>query len=310
MKIRFIDDLKIYMSISLLLIIISIGAVFVKGFNYGIDFSGGNLFQITYDNGITLSGVNEKLDTISNEIPQLSANSRKVQISDDKVVILRSQEITEAEKEKVLETLKSLGTYKIDKVEKVGASIGEELKYSAIYSLGIGAILIVIYITIRFEFVFAISAVIALIHDIIIAMGAVVLLGFEINTPFIAAVLTILGYSINDTIVIYDRVRENLAARRRTKLSIQAILENSIGQVISRSVNTSLTTLFSIVALLIFGGDSLKTFIVTLLIGVLIGTYSSLFIATPLVYLLSKNKKTLEEFDAEKKEDEEDKILV
>ncbi|MDR3258099.1 MAG: protein translocase subunit SecF, partial [Fusobacteriaceae bacterium] len=233
-----------------------------------------------------------------------------VQISDDKVVILRSQEINEDEKVIVLETLKSLGTYKIDKVEKVGASIGEELKYSAIYSLGIGAILIVIYITIRFEFIFAISAVIALIHDIIIAMGAVVLLGYEINTPFIAAILTILGYSINDTIVIYDRVRENLAARRRTKLSIQEILENSINQVISRSINTSITTLFSIIALLIFGGDSLKTFIVTLLIGVLVGTYSSLFVATPLVYLLSKNKKTLEEFDVEKKEDDEEKILV
>ncbi|MDR3258350.1 MAG: protein translocase subunit SecF, partial [Fusobacteriaceae bacterium] len=116
MKIRFVEDLKIYMSISLLFIIISIAAVFVKGFNYGIDFSGGNLFQVTYDNNITLSEVNEKLDKIANDIPQMNANSRKVQISDDKVVILRSQEINEDEKVIVLETLKSLGTYKIDKV--------------------------------------------------------------------------------------------------------------------------------------------------------------------------------------------------
>jgi len=309
MKLNLIKHRKIYLWIPVALMAVSLAAILFKGLNYGIDFSGGNLFQVTFEKPVTLTEVNESLDKIAGEIPQLNATSRKVQLSEERVVILRSQEITEDEKDKVLENLRSIGNYSIDKIEKVGASIGEELKFAAIWSLVVGAVLIVLYITFRFEFFFAVAAVICLLHDVIIACGGISLLGYEVNNPFIAAILTMVGYSINDTIVIFDRVRENLTARRRLRLSTEQILETSVNQCVRRSLNTSLTTMFAVLALLIFGGDSLKSFVVALLIGVVVGTYSSMFLATPLVYIMTKNRNSLEKFD-EKEKEEEEKILV
>ena len=281
---------KLYLTISVVAVVLSLIIFFVKGLNYGIDFSGGNLFQLKY-NGTTVSlnQINENLDKLAEELPQVNSNSRKVQISNDGTVIVRVPELNEADKDKVLESLKNLGAYNLDKEDKVGASIGDDLKKSAIYSLGIGAILIVIYITMRFEFSFAIGGILSLLHDIIIAVGFIALMGYEVDTPFIAAILTILGYSINDTIVIYDRIRENLK-RKHKGWTLEECMDNSINQTAIRSLNTSVTTLFSVIAILVFGGASLKTFIMTLLIGILAGTYSSIFVATPIVYLLNKKK--------------------
>ena len=167
--------------------------------------------------------------------------------------------------------------------------MGEELKTSAVYALLIGGALIVLYITLRFEFKFAVAAITALLHDIIISVGAIALLGYEVNTPFIAAVLTLLGYSINDTIVVFDRIRETV--RRKNSGNLGECIDKSINQVMTRSINTSLTTFLAVVAILVFGGGSLKTFITTLLFGVIAGTYSSIFVASPVVYLLEKGKK-------------------
>lgn len=286
-----IKNIKIYLSISIVLVALSIVIFFTKGLNYGIDFSGGNLFQFKYnETTVTLSQINENLDKLSEELPQVNSNSRKVQLSDDGTVIVRVPELSEADKNKVLNNLKELGSYTLDKEDKVGASIGDDLKKSAIYSLGIGAILIVIYITMRFEFSFAIGGILSLLHDIIIAVGFIALMGYEVDTPFIAAILTILGYSINDTIVIYDRIRENLKRRHNKNWTLEECMDESVNQTAIRSINTSVTTLFSVIAILVFGGASLKTFIMTLLIGILAGTYSSIFIATPIVYLLNKRK--------------------
>ena len=208
--------------------------------------------------------------------------------------------------------MKKIGNFEINKEEKVGASVGEELKTSAILALSIGAVLIILYITFRFEFTFAVAAVAALFHDLIIAIGVIALLGYEIDTPFIAAILTILGYSINDTIVVFDRIRENM--KRKNRGTFEQCLDKSVNQVMIRSLNTSVTTLFAIIAILVFGGDSLKTFIMTLLIGILAGTYSSVFIATPLVYIFDKNKKGpnkgFNSFKEETKKENEEKILV
>ena len=282
--------IKLYLSISTVLVTLSIIVFFTKGLNYGIDFSGGNLFQLKYtETTVTLNQINENLDKLAEELPQVNSNSRKVQISNDGTVIVRVPELNEADKDKVLESLKNLGAYNLDKEDKVGASIGDDLKKSAIYSLGIGAILIVIYITMRFEFSFAVGGILSLIHDIIIAVGFIALMGYEVDTPFIAAILTILGYSINDTIVIYDRIRENLK-RKHKGWTLEECMDESVNQTAIRSINTSVTTLFSVIAILIFGGASLKTFIMTLLIGILAGTYSSIFVATPIVYLLNKRK--------------------
>ena len=316
MQIGVIRNCKKYLGLSLVLVIISIAVLIFKGLNYGIDFSGGNLIQVKCENNITLKEINSVLDNVAKVVPQLSPNSRKVQVSEDNTVIIRSQELSEAQKELVLEDLKEVGTYKLDKVDKVGASIGKELKTSAIYSLAIGTVLIILYITLRFEFLFSIGAVTALLHDIIIAVGVIAILGYEVDTPFIAAVLTILGYSINNTIVVFDRVRENLRRKTKEKLSFEEILDRSINQVMIRTINTSVTTLFAIVAILIFGGDSLRTFIVTLLVGILAGTYSSIFVATSIMYLLDRKKTKNggsgieKKLQREEKKESKEKIVV
>ena len=290
-NLHIIRNIKYYLSVSIVLVVLSIVVFFAKGLNYGIDFTGGNLFQLKYnDKKVTLAEINENLDKLSEKLPQVNSNSRKVQISEDGTVILRVPELKEEDKKEVLNSLQELGAFNLDKEDKVGASIGDDLKKSAIYSLGIGAILIVLYITLRFEFSFAIGGILSLLHDIIIAVGFIALMGYEVDTPFIAAILTILGYSINDTIVIYDRIRENLKRRHTKNWTLEDCMDESVNQTAIRSLNTSITTLFSVIALLIFGGASLKTFIMTLLIGILAGTYSSIFIATPIVYILNKRK--------------------
>lgn len=316
MQIAIVKNTKKFLGLSIVLVVLSLGVIFTKGLNYGIDFSGGSLTQVKFEKQVTLGEVNNALDLIAKNIPQLSANSRKVQVSEGNTVIIRTQELTEEQKAAVLESLNTIGKYDIDKVEKVGASIGKELKTSAVYSLLIGAVLIVAYITMRFEFIFSIGAIVALIHDLIIAIGVISLLGYEVDTPFIAAVLTILGYSINDTIVVFDRIRENIKRKTKKRLTFEEILDKSINQVMIRSINTSVTTLFAIIAILVFGGDSLRTFIVTLLVGILAGTYSSVFIATPIVYLLDKNKRDKgdggieRKLQKEEKEETKEKILV
>lgn len=312
MQIEIIKNSKKFLGISAVFLIISLVVFFAKGLNYGIDFSGGNLFQLKFEKSITLNQINNNLDEIAKTIHQVNPNSRKVQISEDNTVIIRTPELKESQKTEVLNNLKKIGNFEINKEEKVGASVGEELKTSAILALSIGAVLIILYITFRFEFTFAVAAVAALFHDLIIAIGVIALLGYEIDTPFIAAILTILGYSINDTIVVFDRIRENM--KRKNRGTFEQCLDKSVNQVMIRSLNTSVTTLFAIIAILVFGGDSLKTFIMTLLIGILAGTYSSVFIATPLVYILDKNKKGpnrgFNSFKEETKKENEEKILV
>ena len=312
MQIGIVKNTKKFLGLSVVLVVLSLAVILTRGLNYGIDFSGGSLTQIKFEKVVSLAEINSVLDNVAKNIPQLSGNSRKVQVSEGNTVIIRTQELTEAQKE----SLNTVGKYDIDKVEKVGASIGKELKTSAVYSLLIGAVLIVAYITVRFEFIFSLGAIIALIHDLIIAIGVISLLGYEVDTPFIAAVLTILGYSINDTIVVFDRIRENIKRKTKQKLTFEELLDKSINQVMIRSINTSVTTLFAIIAILIFGGDSLRTFIVTLLVGILAGTYSSVFIATPIVYLLDKKKRDGGNSGIEKKlqkketQETKEKILV
>ena len=312
MHIEIVKNSKRWVALSLVFIVISLGSLLTKGLNYGIDFSGGNLFQLKFEKPVTLKEINTTLDKIGKDIHQFGGNGRKVQISEGNEVLIRIQEITEKEKNKFYDEIKEVGKYEIVKEDKVGASVGKELKMSAVYSLAIGTVMIVAYITMRFEFMFAVAGILALLHDIIIAIGGISLLGYEIDTAFIAAVLTILGYSINDTIVVFDRIRETL--RKKSDLTFGEILNKSVNQVMVRSLNTSITTLLAVVAILIFGGESLRTFITTLLIGIMAGTYSSIFIATPLIYLLEKDrdKKVENSKYLDKGDDDEhkEKILV
>ncbi len=289
MRINVVDNVKKWLGISAIVVTVALVGILFKGLNYGIDFTGGNLYQVNFEKEVSLPEVNSYLDELSSTYGEVDANSRKVQVSSGGVVIIRTPEMSEEAKNAFLDDLAGLGKYDLERSDKVGATVGEELKSSAIYALLIGGALIVLYITLRFEFKFAVAAITALIHDIIISVGAIALLGYEVNTPFIAAVLTLLGYSINDTIVVFDRIRETV--RRKNSGTLGECIDKSINQVMTRSINTSLTTFLAVVAILVFGGDSLKTFITTLMFGVIAGTYSSIFVASPVVYLLEKGKK-------------------
>lgn len=287
MNLKIIKNTKIWFTISIALVIIGLLMFMIKGLNYGIDFTGGTLFQIKFEKSMKISDLNKDLKDMSVKYKELE--SKKIQISEGNVVLIRTNAFEENQKDNFLNDLKvKEGKFKILKVDKVGATIGKELKWKAINALLIGSLLIVLYITIRFEFKFAIAAIVALLHDLIIAVGGIALLGYEVNTPFIAAILTILGYSINDTIVVFDRIRENM--KKKSNKDIGELINDSINQVFTRSINTSVTTLLAILAVLIFGGASLRTFITALLIGILSGTYSSIFVASPIVNLLEKRE--------------------
>ena len=320
-NLKVIQRRKLYLGISAVMVIISLISLFALKLNLGVDFKGGELIQLKYEKKINQNALNSTLNSLVGEIPQMKA--KRVQFSDtDNTVIIRTEQLKDAQKAKVMSELtQKTGKYEVVKNETVGAVIGKELTSNAIQALLIGSILIIIYITVRFEFIYAVAGIVALIHDVIIAFGVIAMLKYEIDTPFIAAILTILGYSINDTIVVFDRIRENIKRNRegRNKVteSFGEVIEKSINQVFTRSIYTSLTTLFSVIVLLILGGSTLKTFSMTLFVGMLIGTYSSVFVASPLVYIMKKGKNEPKSKDVIKSSgktvngyDEKDKVLV
>ena len=320
-NLKVIQYRKLYMGISIAMVVISLISLFAIKLNLGVDFKGGELIQLKYEKKVDENVVNATLSSFVGEIPQMKA--KRVQFSDtDNTVIIRTEQLTNVQKAKVMSQLsQKTGKYEIVKNETVGAVIGKELTENAVQALIIGSILIIIYITVRFEFIYAVAGIIALIHDVIIAFGVITMLKYEIDTPFIAAILTILGYSINDTIVVFDRIRENIKKNRENRnkvaLSFGEIIEKSINQVFTRSIYTSLTTLFSVIVLLILGGSTLKTFSMTLFVGMLVGTYSSIFVASPLVYIMKKGKNEPKAKDVIKSSgktingyDEKDKVLV
>ena len=291
MKIKFMKNMNLWYFFFVAIMVASIVVMSVKGFNLGVDFTGGNLLELKFQNAIDKDKFNGELNKLSEKYSVLKEQKRRVQFSKDEnqvenTVIIRTPEIEEEKKVEILNELKVLGNYDIRKAEKIGAAIGSELRNSAILALIIGTLFIVGYIAVRFEFKYAVAAIIAVIHDIAVAFGVISLMGFEINSTFIAAILTILGYSINDTIVIYDRIRENRKKMPSTELG--EVMDLSINQTLGRSLNTSITTLLALVAIAVFGGDSLRTFTITLIAGIASGTYSSIFVASPMTYLLEK----------------------
>ena len=319
LNLKIIKNQKYFLGFSLILTIISIISIFAVKLNLGVDFKGGDLFQIKYEKTMDKALVDKTLTDLVSEVPKL--RGQRIQFSEDNTVIVKTEQLTNTEKTKVLDILKEkTGKYDLVKYDTVGATIGKELTSNAVSALIIGSILIVIYITVRFEWIYAIAGILALLHDIVITIGLIALLRYEADTPFIAAILTILGYSINDTIVIFDRIRENDKENKKSKHQkfFAEVIDHSINQVFARSLYTSLTTLFSVIVLLIFGGSTLKTFSMTLFIGITFGTYSSIFIASPIVYLLRRFKKEDKNKDSNKRKtgksvngyDESDKVLV
>ncbi len=282
---------------SALIIIIGAIALAAVGLNLGIDFAGGTIIHLRLDEGYQMEEVREVLTPFGLDGVPLQRAGRDA-AGEGREVIIKTPELDEAARRELIaafnERWPQMTTRDVLRVDNVGAVIGRELTQEAFFALLIAAVLMIVYITMRFEFKFALAAIIALFHDAFIIIGIFSLFQLEVNSPFIAAVLTIIGYSINDTIVIFDRIRENL--KYRGKRTIEEVVESSINANLVRSINTSLTTLVVLLSLFIafsyfVGGMDLKVFALALLIGIVSGTYSSIFIASPVWLFLQDREK-------------------
>lgn len=272
----FVGKRKLWYAISLLLIMPGLIAMLVNrpALNLSIDFTGGNLLQLKFERPVESSQVREVLK-------EFNLEKSSLQTAGENEFLLRTPVLGEEETGKLFSALKEkLGDFEIKRNEKVGATIGREITRNALYALIIASGLMLIYIGFRFEFLFGVSAVVALLHDVLVTIGLFALFRWEVDSSFVAAILTIIGYSINDTIVIFDRIRENL--RMRKKESLEELVNRSIKQSLTRTISTVTTVIIALVALLILGGDTTKGFALAMLIGTISGTYSSIFTASPL----------------------------
>ena len=276
----FVKNRRIAYIISAIIILVGLISIIFQGFNFGIDFAGGTLLQIRFDKSVTTAEVR-------NVLGEFNLSQSTIQKLSDNEFVIRIGKIDSEQRKEILSALREkLADLEILRVETVGPVIGENLKKLAFYALLFAFIGIIIYITVRFEFKFSIVSILALLHDCLIVLGIFSLLQKEITISIIAAVMTIIGYSINNTIVILDRLRENI--KLKTREPFEDLINMSINQSLSRTINTALTTIIPILTLYFFGGNILSDFALALFIGMVAGTYSSIFIASPL--LLEWNK--------------------
>ncbi|RUM60531.1 MAG: protein translocase subunit SecF [Persephonella sp.] len=280
---------------SIILVLLSVAIIYIKGFNLGLDFTGGTSIQIRFKKPIEISQLREALkevDLADSVIQEIGKDKRDYEI---RVSLKKgsSREIYRKVKTALDKKFKNL--YEILKLDYIGAVIGKELKEASIYSIIAVMVAILIYVAYRFEPVFAVGAIVPLFHDALITMGIFSAFSIEVDLSVVAAILTVLGYSLNDTIIIFDRIRENI--RVRGKKNLLSLINQSVNENLSRTIITSGTTLFSVLALYLFGGESLKNFSLALLIGIIVGTYSSIYVASPIVadlekYLRKRSVKT------------------
>lgn len=280
----FVQKKKIWYAISLIIIIAGIISLCVQGINAGIDFTGGNLYQVQFSQSVNsndIAGVVNEYVDVTPSIQETGDNEYTIRIND----------IGEEKSAELLAALEAeLGTIDVVRNDRIGPVIGAELLSNAKWALIIAFALMLIYITVRFRFQYALAAIIPLLHDVLVTVAFVSILQIEVDSAFVAALLTILGYSINATIVIFDRVRENIGYGIRG--SFGDVVNLSINQTLGRSINTVVAVLLLIISLFLFGGDTTKEFVLTLFIGVVAGGYSSVFIAGPMLVDISKHIKT------------------
>jgi len=294
--------------LSIVALIVSFGLILTKGFNYGIDFAGGTLIQVKYQDKAPIADIR---DVLSADKTYEGATVTFFG-SDDEVVIktkMSSQNLGEDIGDKVRTLLQNTqGFAEVRRVDMVGAKVGSELREKGLTAMILAIIGILIYVSFRFEWRFAIAAVLALVHDVTIAMGMIVLVGVEVNLDILAALLTILGYSLNDTIIVFDRIREGVRTIKNPDL--EGIINDSVSRTLSRTTLTSLTTFFVVLTLFLFGGEIINGFSFTLLVGVIVGTYSSIFVASPILMWLGFSVRGFREKEAIKlkREKEKDKM--
>ena len=291
-NINFSSKFRIANIISLLFFSISVLFILFKGLNYGIDFKGGTLIELRADSK------NVNISEIRSSLNSLNLGDVNVKEFGSKGDYLIKIEQKTTNNNKLIPEIKKNLTEKLNteinfrRVENVGPKVSSELLQSGIIAISLSLAAMLFYIWIRFEWQFSVGSIVALFHDVIITVGIFSVLSLEVNLSIIAAVLTIVGYSMNDTVVIYDRIRENLGKYTRLKISETADL--SINETLSRTIITSVTTLLALISIYILGGEILRGFSFAMILGVIIGTYSSIFVAAPVLKFFKVNYKTLE----------------
>ena len=281
--INFLSKMATFLTISIMLVILSIGTIFFKGLNFGIDFNGGTIIEVQKSIGnADVSEMRERLSSLDIGNTQLQEFGKETDL------LIRVEQNSDQEGsqqaiiKKITETIQS--DYEIRRIEVVGPKVSGELIQKGITAVIASIVCVLIYIWFRFEWQFGVGAIVALIHDIIITIGVFSLFQLEFNLSIIAALLTIVGYSLNDTVVIYDRIREEL--RKYKKMPILELINQALNLTLSRTLMTSITTLIALLSLYLFGGEVIKGFTFAMIWGVLIGTYSSIFIASPVLIKL------------------------
>ncbi len=291
-NLNFADYFKKFTLVSIIFVLMSLLFILFKGLNYGIDFKGGTLIEIRLENDAV------KVSDIRNSLKKIDLGDVNVKNfgegTDFLIKIERKLNNNEVIITEIKETLNQNLNEEVNyrRIESVGPKVSSELLKSGIISIGLALLMMLFYIWFRFEWQFSLGSIIALFHDVIITLGVFSALSIEINLSIVAAVLTIVGYSMNDTVVIYDRIRENLSKYNR--LEIDQISNLSINETLSRTLITSVTTLLALFSIFILGGAILKGFSFAMIMGVLIGTYSSIFVASPVLRYFKVSYKTLE----------------
>jgi len=296
-----------FLGFSALLIVASFILLFTKGLNLGIDFSGGTLVQVQYTKTAPIKEIRKILNT---DIKFEKATVTEFGTPEEIIIKIPSITTTLGKDigDDVREILKPTGEYKIRRVDMVGPKVGDALQEKGIMALSLALLIILIYVSFRFEWRFAIASILALIHDISIALGAIVLFSVDVNLDILAAILTILGYSLNDTIIVFDRIREGVTTSKENEL--HKVVNESVSNTLSRTTLTSLTTFFVVLTLYLFGGEIINGFSFTLLVGIVVGTYSSIFVAASFLVQLNFSISNYRENEAlkEKRSKEKDKL--
>lgn len=276
----FVGNSKISFRISLVLVILSVVFLVKPGLNWGVDFTGGTLMERGFERPITAGEIRDVLGRLPLDGIDL-VKSVIQPVENNRAALIRTQILTNEQIQTIDAGLSEhFGEVDVRRTEMVGPVVGQELVKQALMALLLAALGMLVYLSFRFEYRFAAVAVLAVLHDAIIVLGLFALLSREINSPFIASILTVVGYSVNNTIVIFDKIRENIGFRKRE--SWAEIANKSINETLTRSINTSLTTLLAVLALFFFGGATIQDFVLALLLGIIVGTYSSVFVAGPL----------------------------
>ena len=287
---------KLFNLISLSLVVASVLLLFFKGLNFGVDFKGGTLIELrSNDKNINVTSLRQSF----NKMNLGDFNVKKFGNENDFLIKIEKKDTSANAIEVIKKDLTSSlgGSFNFRRVENVGPKVSSELLKSGIIAIALSLAAMLFYIWIRFEWQFSLGAILALFHDVIITLGLFSLFSLEINLSIVAAVLTIVGYSMNDTVVIYDRVRENL--RKFSDIKIYELTNISINETLSRTIITSITTLLALVSIYLFGGEILKGFSLAMIMGVVFGTYSSIYIANPILVKLRVSQKTILKEDTE-----------